>query len=830
MRSFWIVALAVLCSAAFGQQIPRAGTRFTFALPEGADAVLPIRTPSQITLNVLSAHDGTGVIWSPSGVTISFAFSAGQVKVMPLANTLMLIDDLGKSDRGLIVRTTQPVSLTLHYALDYAGEATQIWPDEALDTSYLIPGWGLWNDIQENNRTQITVVASENNTMVTVNPSINCIGGERAGVPSAMMLQRGECYVLKADTTTNGSLLTMLFRSRVTSDKPVSVLTSTTCAYVPLMSQACNPLLDHILPLQNTGTEFLVSPPSDIGQKGKVLFISDSGTFFVIGPGSTALASGGRAEMTLTQPTRFITTAPAQCYLLTGGNDFALFGDPTIVSVPPANRYFADTLMWFAPRIVNTYDGGTMLHFVSIIYPTADENRIFLDKDLVADYPVRTQISGTPMSAAMMQVREGLHSITSPAPVLATAYGLYAADAYSFVVMGKGDRIKIDTPQFDVRSSFGNPRTCEVFRGIVYLEEGLSASEGIYRIRLRINYDPAFADLISIEPSGMLAGLDVTIDTSVKGAIIVNVISEKTPIVGSGEMLAISFYGKQAGTSVVSTSMSASQLEFVHLETATDDYSDTLGIAQTRYTGQAAMSVIAESGEIGTKQPVLAHVFLDDTVSGLFSEARIRIAYDHNLLELAAVNDGIVEPNTKLLGWTHTKTTIDFETDEFIFKPANPAFLQGNGTLVRFRFTPYVTREDTTSVRAWAWLTSADPCPRDVVGIPASDLFEGVDICGAPSIRSALRSLPFQFLDVMPNPTTGEIEAFIRHSFKTGDELTCYLTDASGKRAWTTQATIASAPEARILLTLPNWIGSGTYILTLEAGGYAASRQIVVMR
>jgi len=112
----------------------------------------------------------------------------------------------------------------------------------------------------------------------------------------------------------------------------------------------------------------------------------------------------------------------------------------------------------------------------------------------------------------------------------------------------------------------------------------------------------------------------------------------------------------------------------------------------------------------------------------------------------------------------------------------------------------------------------------------ASTLFEGFDTCSTPSIRNMLRSLPFEFLNVTPNPTAGSVDAFIRHSLTVGDEMSVFVTDLSGKKLWTSSINLPAAPEAHLLITFPDWVASGTYMLTLEASGYAASRQIVVAR
>src|SRR5436305_4585106 len=106
---------------------------------------------------------------------------------------LMHLHDLGKTNKGIVIKTSQPVNVTFHDILFDAGEATQIYPDEALDTGYHITTWGLYNDPGENNHSQFIVTAREDNTDVTIIPSVNTAGSHRAGVPIQTTLDRGEC-------------------------------------------------------------------------------------------------------------------------------------------------------------------------------------------------------------------------------------------------------------------------------------------------------------------------------------------------------------------------------------------------------------------------------------------------------------------------------------------------------------------------------------------------------------------------------------------------------------------------------------------------------------
>ena len=100
----------------------------------------------------------------------------------------------------LQLHTTEPVNLVLHdYVLD-AGEASQILPDNALDTSYVTFGWGIWDDpadtSSERNCNEFLITAAMDSTLVTISHAIHqyaeWVGAWCAGYGSAR--SRGVLY------------------------------------------------------------------------------------------------------------------------------------------------------------------------------------------------------------------------------------------------------------------------------------------------------------------------------------------------------------------------------------------------------------------------------------------------------------------------------------------------------------------------------------------------------------------------------------------------------------------------------------------------------------
>lgn len=434
------LATLVLCTdyASAQKPLPLAGRSFTFGIIEGAENLPGVDTASHIALTVLGPYDGKGTITSPSGYTQDFVFSAMKATIISLPRNLIHSKDLGKTDKGLIVRTTEPVGLTLHDFILEAGDATQLYPDDALDSDYVVAEWGVWDDAVgpqpstfEDNHSEILVTAPHDSTEVTITPTVLTMLGHPANVPFTITLNAGECYIVKADST-GIPVQSSLANSTVVSSKPVSVIVGSTCAYVPLTVESCNELMDEIVGKSRWSTQFFIAPlgngnGSDTGNV-RAMLTSDRDFFYTIN-GAPAFASH-RVELSFSGPTKITTSVPAELHELAVGSALDYYGlsDPTLVTVLDSSLW-SDTLLWNAPAF-----NGAFVHYASIIYPTAAESMIRLDSQPIASLTSsKTPIAGSGMSAMLTSVKDGVHLLTSPVPIFAIAAGWQSADGYSFL-------------------------------------------------------------------------------------------------------------------------------------------------------------------------------------------------------------------------------------------------------------------------------------------------------------------------------------------------------------------------------------------------------------
>lgn len=821
--SFSLLLFGVV--SADSQGLKTAGTSFTFAIPEGADRVSSEFVPSRLALIIMSPHDGDGIVYSPSGVEINFSFSANRASQVDLPHSLMHLFDLGKTNKGILVRTTQPINLTYYVLNASASESSQIFPDDVLGTDYLVTGWGLWNDssafwnIYEDNRNQILVIANEDGTDVTIIPRVKCIGGYNADLPLNVRLNKGETFVLKADIFSLPSN-SSLSNSRVRSSKPVSVMMASTCSYVPLGQQACNPIVDHLLPTSLvTDTVFYVSPPSDPRHDSRVLFVSETPQFYVISSnGLVYQTTTGRIVVSLSTPDMFTVSAPAICHELTAGSDNYYYSDPSIAPVLP-QRAWGDTLLWLAP----SFPFGFVINYVSLIYPTADSDRIFIDTDPITRFPTRVPIPNSTFSVLIAAIVSGEHRITSPVPVYAMMSGFDAAEAYLSAMTGIAPPLPrpITRPLVIVSDS---AKTCGTFSSSVSLGEPILPSENVYQLRLTFTYDGRLMTPVTITPSPSIVGFS-TIDNLSPDTIQLT-IKSPTPISVSGELLSVVF---DVSTTSQQTTLRAtsteSELDFAYLPNRKGAGQETIQIVESRGVADAKLSIILRSVELG--DTTTGQLYLETALVDTLRELRVRLRYDHDVLDIFSVKT----TSTILAGWDVSINKIDNETDELIYThPTGAALVKGKGILGFLKASTYVTDTSATEIGLSGFFTSASPCPLDVNALDTTGEFVGIDNCGDEYLHAYMKTIPLSIVKIIPSPIRSDFVVSISHKLSQGTQIDISIIDVLGNTLWQTQKFANSGPIQDINFTLPQSVSSGSYIITLTAQSQRVSSGIIVTR
>ncbi len=730
-----VVASAVPRAGHTQTVLPRAGQSFSFGIIDGpytfTDSASALQSTNLI-LTVVSAYSGCGIVTSPSGYSQDFSFAPGAPTIITLPLDLIHLNDLGKTEKGLLVHTTEPVNLVLHDYIPYGGDATQILPDNALDTSYVTCGWGIWDDPSdgENDLTEFIVTATSDSTFVTITPSVRTLLNQADSVPFTVMLNHGECYIVKSDTSDHPSDPS-LSGSTIHSTKPVSVISGLTCGYVPVGVQACNELMDELIGRKWWGTHFFVQP-LDINDSGGQLVLTSNTDFVAKINNNTFNSANGRLSMPFTGDLEIHTMNnlgspfPVEAHQLTRSfsDCDSESGDPSLVSVLDTSAY-SDTALWNTPSFFFS-------HSVPIICRTADLGIATLDGTPLNLLGAPSSIiNGSSYSAMNPRVKTGIHKILSPDPVFAISAGFYIADSYTFIAGTAGSHLPEDSTGHAVLLQADSAQTCTDFTVTASLGTPITDSEGVITFTITIMYDPSTLQLVGINPLTVLLNATYTVDTSIPGTVKITILG--TPLIAGSNLFQLIFEGwKSTAATTVSLNGGATTI-------CGDDSENITGLPTTFR--------VRPSTDTFPRQFLLSNTnaaLCEQLTVALNTDSILTPADGLILSKIVVLYNPLKEqlqgmaPGNLLAGKNYSEITLPLGDFQLIM--TKPGLISGGSSVFRLEFTPLMpSAADTIQVQVY-YLECGDTLTRDLsivfpiaksygFSAPLAELFDSTPTC-----------------------------------------------------------------------------------------------------
>jgi len=140
-------------------------------------------------------------------------------------------------------------------AIGHTTDASLLLPTHTLGENYIHAAWSQGHG----NGTSMNIVATEDNTVVTITPSVNTPAGQN-GLPAMQADQPTDITVNRYDIiqVTAGLNGPNLTGSRITATAPVAVFGGHTCADVPTTStSACDHIEEQVFPLETWGKDYV---------------------------------------------------------------------------------------------------------------------------------------------------------------------------------------------------------------------------------------------------------------------------------------------------------------------------------------------------------------------------------------------------------------------------------------------------------------------------------------------------------------------------------------------------------------------------------------------
>lgn len=270
---------------------------------------------------------------------------------------------------------------------------------------------------------QFAIIATEDETNITIIPTSTTSKKHPAGEPFNVKLRRGDVYQVTSLSEPKGSDLT---GSHIVSDKKIAVFSGHQCAYVPEGVVGCNHLVEQLPPVATWGNNFFVGM---LGGRSKYtirVVASQNNTKIYENSKLAATINAGEfyENIEVFQNEQITTDHPVMVAQYSQGflNGDSV-GDPMMLLISPIEQYLK------ASRFA-TPKTGQWKHYVNIVVRTSGIATIQLDGKPV-DQTLFSKVGNGEYSIGQIQVMYGSHKIEADEFFGMSSYGFgYGDEAY----------------------------------------------------------------------------------------------------------------------------------------------------------------------------------------------------------------------------------------------------------------------------------------------------------------------------------------------------------------------------------------------------------------
>lgn len=309
-------------------------------------------------------------------------------------------------NKGIHLVSDKPVNV---YAFNYRTQSSDVavvYPVKSIGSEYFAMCYSPHVNGTRETNSEFAVVATANNTRVKIVPSANTDGGNKAGTPLNVTLNKGEIYQVKS--TSND-----LTGSYISADQPVALFSGSMATTVPLTGSSYDHLYEQIPQTNTWGREFYAVPLNLRSKDTYRILAAEDGTVVTIGATNTkqTLGKGKYYEFELSSnqackisSTKKILLAQyCRSQAIDGGSGV---GDPFMTIISPATQKISDvSFVAYESNLIQN------IFYVNVVSLTSETGTISLDGSSIASK--FTPFSGTKYAYAQVALSKGNHRLTS---------------------------------------------------------------------------------------------------------------------------------------------------------------------------------------------------------------------------------------------------------------------------------------------------------------------------------------------------------------------------------------------------------------------------------
>jgi hypothetical protein len=412
-------ALIVLPVAAQASSsgLSNAGTEFWLGFPTN------VGSPPQLTLYITGSTATTGTV-TVTGESFSESFSVtpGSVTAVKLPSGTQILSNDGIEEKAIHVTAGEPVVVYGLSDYPFTTDAYTALPADVVGSSYTVLAYGSGGVDSE-----FSVVATQNDTEVTITPSVSGGGGSRpAGVPYTVTLNQGQEYQLKATSS-----IESLTGTKVTSTAPISVFGGNECGDVPGDGTFyCDYMVEQNVPEDAWGTSFLTEPLKTRLHGDYFEAVADQNETEVKLNGAlvATLNAGEHYTQEVEGASEWSSSKPIELAQNSNGTTYdGVMGDPFTTIIPPYQQ-FEESYTITTP--VNSETVFT--NYVNLVVPKSAVGLVAIDGTPVpaSEY---SPIGASEFEGAQVDLPGGSHVITGNGqPFGAFMYGFSPENGYGY--------------------------------------------------------------------------------------------------------------------------------------------------------------------------------------------------------------------------------------------------------------------------------------------------------------------------------------------------------------------------------------------------------------
>lgn len=397
---------------------------------------------------------------------------------------------------GFHITSTEDIYVYGLTASEKSSDAMIVYPTTSLGKKYYVLTYN--SDFNFDNQptpSQFSIMATEDNTIVKINPStITACGNDKE---FSVTLQKGESYLVQAGKKRLGGGYENndLTGTYIEADKNIAVFAGHQRATIPIWSGARNPSRDFIceqlIATETWGKDAFVVPFPyvEVDQTSftdiyRIISSTDNNKVNVGGKTIT-LNKGQIHEGRITEPIAIYAERPImtaqykRTARLSNNNyyDTEGIGDPLMILVPPVEQFLKSASVYSVRKTENDFmDSPTFTkHYIVVVTPDSVLNDCILDGKNIPRASFK-KINGSAYSYATMDVRDGQHTFDSKGKCGLYVYGYGYANSYGYTGGMRPRYLDVTNPDIT--------KVAECYTHSVKINDDINLSYGLKTIEL----------------------------------------------------------------------------------------------------------------------------------------------------------------------------------------------------------------------------------------------------------------------------------------------------------------------------------------------------------